>query len=78
MRKQYDIYECPSFCYNIVLYHDGMKVGVEKKSVLDCDEYVDELESRGYTRGNTKEDIENARQRYEFLYENRIGEANDL
>ena len=72
MRKQYDIYECPSFYYNIVLYHDGVKVGVEKKSVLDYDEYLNELANQGYTRGYTKEDVEEAHRRYKYLYENRI------
>ena len=41
MRKQYDYYECPSFKYNIVLYHDGVKVAVEGKWLTDLDEYLE-------------------------------------
>lgn len=72
MKKQYDYYECRWPNYEIVLYHDGEKVGVEKKSLLECDEYLEELESQGYTRGYTAEDVEKARERYEHMYENRI------
>jgi hypothetical protein len=72
VRKQYDYYECPSFKYNIVLYHDGVKVAVEGKWLTDLDDYLEELEAQGYTRGYTKEDVDNARINYEHKYENRI------
>ncbi len=72
MKKQYDYYECRWPSYEIILYHDGVKVGVERKDLLKLDEYLAELESEGYTLGYTEEDIEKARERWEHIYENRI------
>lgn len=72
MRKQYDCYECRWPNYEVVLYHDGEKVGVEKVSLLERDKYIEELERQCYTKGYTKDDVEKARQRYEYMYENRI------
>ena len=73
MRKQYDCYETRSFKYDIILYHDGVKVAAESKWFGDeLNAYIDGLESEGYTRGYTKDDVEKARKHYEYLYENRI------
>ena len=72
MRKQYDVYEYAPSYYTITLYHDGVKVGVEKRSSFAYEEYLEELENQGYTLGYTKDDIEEARKRYEYMYENRI------
>ena len=72
MRKQYDYYECRWPDYEVVLYHDGEKVVVERVSLLKRDKYIEELERQGYTQGYTKDDVEKARQRYEYMYENRI------
>lgn len=76
MKKQYDYYECRWPYYEIVLYHDGVKVGVERKSLHELDEYLEELEAEGYIRGYTEEDVEAARKKWEHIYENKI-ERND-
>ena len=81
MKKQYDYYECrwPSYyyecrwpSYEIVLYHDGIKIRNEYKNLLELDKYLEELEAEGYTRGYTEEDVEEARKKWEHIYENRI------
>lgn len=72
MKKQYDYYECRWPNHEIVLYHDGVKVGAERKGLLELDKYLEELEAEGYTRGYTEEDVEKARKRWEHIYENRI------
>ena len=72
MRKQYDCYETRWPNYEVVLYHDGNKVAVENKSLLAIDEYLEQLEAEGYTRGYTEEDVAKARKRWEHIYENRI------
>lgn len=72
MKKQYDCYECRWPNYEVVLYHDGIKVGAERIDLLKLDKYLEDLEAEGYTRGYTEEDVENARKRWEHIYENRI------
>ena len=72
MKKQYDYYECRWPNYEIVLYHDGVKVGVERKGLLVLDEYLGLLENEGYTLGYTEEDVEKARKKWEYIYKNRI------
>ena len=72
MRKQYDTYECRGPIYEIVLYHDGEKVEVKRVSLLQYDNCIEELEGQGYTRGYTEDDVEKARKKYEYTYENRI------
>lgn len=74
MKKQYDCYECRWPNYEIILYHDGVKVGAERKGKLEINNYLEELEAEGYTRGYTEEDVEKARKRWEHIYENRIEE----
>jgi hypothetical protein len=74
MRKQYDYYETRSFKYDIILYHDGVKVAKESKWVDNLYERLKELEAQGYTRGYLKEDVDEARRKYEHKYENRIDE----
>ena len=76
MKKQYDYYECRWPNYEIILYHDGVKVGVERIDLLKLDNHLEELEAEGYTRGYTEEDVEKARKRWEHIYANRI-ERND-
>lgn len=73
MRKQYDLYEGASFRYWVVLYHDGVKVDAVKKWQGDeLSAYLDKLESEGYTRGYTKDDVEEAYKKYIHIYNNRI------
>ena len=72
MRKQYDYYEITPFKYEIVLYHDGIKVVTEKIQESYVLEFLKELKAQGYTQGYLKEDVEEARREYEHRYENRI------
>lgn len=72
MRKQYDYYETRPFKYEIVLYHDGVKVATEKRWEDDVPKYLKELKAQGYTQGYLKEDVEEARGEYEHRYANRI------
>lgn len=72
VKKQYDYYEVRWPYYEIVLYHDGSKVSVERKSSLEMNEYLKQLESDGYTQGYTEEDVEKAREEWEHIYKNRI------
>lgn len=72
MRKQYDYYECRWPGYKIALYHDGVQVGVECKSLHELDSYLEALEAEGYTQGYTEEDVEEARKEWEHIYANRI------
>lgn len=74
MKKQYDYYEARWPSYEVVLYHDGTKVGVEQKNLLALDKYLEQLEAEGYSRGFTEEDVEKARKEWEYIYENRIEE----
>lgn len=72
MKKQYDYYESRWPNYKIILYHDGVEVAAEQKTLLELDKYLEELETKGYTQGYTEEDVEKARKRWEHIYENRI------
>jgi hypothetical protein len=72
MKKQYDCYEYRWSNYEIILYHDGVKVGVKHIDLLKLDKYLEELEAKGYTLGYTEEEVEKARKSWEHIYENRI------
>jgi hypothetical protein len=72
MKKQYDYYECRWPSYEIILYHDGIKVDSERISLHKLYERLEQLEAKGYTFGYTEEDVEKARKKYEYMYENRI------
>lgn len=72
MKKQYYWYESRWPYYTVVLYHDGVEVGVERKDQLEINDYLEQLRNEGYTAGFTDEDIEKARKRYEHMLENRI------
>lgn len=72
MKRQYDYYETRWPYYEVKLYHDGIEVGTERKSLHTIDEYLERLENEGYTRGYTEEDVEKVRKHWEYIYENRI------
>lgn len=75
MKKQYDVYETRSWKYDIVLYHDGVKIFTESKwQGSELDNYINEIESEGYERGYLKEDVEAAKRRYEYLLARQIGD----
>lgn len=72
MKKQCNYYACRWPEYEIILYHDGIKVDSERVSLLTLDKRLEQLEAEGYTLGYTEEDVEKARRKYEHYYENRI------
>ena len=72
MKKQYDYYETHWPYYEVVLYHDGSQVAVERKDLVTVYEYLKQLEIDGYTRGYTEETVEEIRKHWEHVYENRI------
>ena len=72
MKKQYRITERHWPFYNIILYHDGMKVEVRDSDRIVIDMDINKLEREGYTYGYTDDEIEKARKAYEHMVENRI------
>lgn len=72
MKKQYTYYEISNFIYMIELYHDGKLVEQHKVWLSDTAKEESRLEAQGYTYGYTKEEVEEARQRYEEIFKNRI------
>ena len=75
MRKQYLIQECSSFRYVVILYIDGVKVDTVKKWQGDeLSEFLEYIESLGYTRGFTQAAIDAKILELKHLQENLIKE----
>lgn len=75
MKKQYRSQHTYSFKVFIYLYHDGELV--ETKKFWEDDEYlnfIESLELNGYTYGYKKEEVEEAKKRYEYMLNNMIDE----
>ena len=75
MKKQYRSQHTYRFKVFIYLYHDGELV--ETKEFWEDDEYlnfIESLELNGYTYGYKKEEIKEAKERYEYMLNNMIGE----
>lgn len=75
MKKQYRSQHTYSFKVFIYLYHDGELV--ETKKFWEDDEYlnfIENLELNGYTYGYKKEEVEEAKKRYEHMLNNMIDE----
>lgn len=74
MKKQYNYGEGCFAKYYLRIYHDGKLV--ERKTLWadDFDKEVDKLRSAGYTYGFTKKEVEDAKQKYEHMLANVIGE----
>ena len=75
MKKQYRSQHTYRFKVFIYLYHDGELV--ETKEFWEDDEYlnfIESLELNGYTYGYKKEEIEEAKERYEYMLNNMIDE----
>lgn len=75
MKKQYRSQHTYSFKVFIYLYHDGELV--ETKKFWEDDEYlnfIENLELNGYTYGYKKEEVEEAKERYEHMLNNMIDE----
>ena len=73
MKKQYRIVERHWPYYNIILYHDGVKVATRDSDQMMIGTDTDKLEDEGYTYGYTDDEIEKARKKHEHKLENRIG-----
>lgn len=73
MKKQYRYYEITSFIYAIALYHDGEIVEYYKVCQNELDDEIDKIEEQGYTYGFTKEEVQEAKERYEKMLKNIIG-----
>lgn len=72
MRMQYKVCAATSFKYYILVYHDGELFDAYKLWSDELNEKVDELESQGYVRGFSKQEVEKERIRYEMMLENII------
>lgn len=75
MKKQYRSQHTYRFKVFIYLYHDGELV--ETKEFWEDDEYlnfIESLELNGYTYGYKKEEVKEAKERYEYMLNNMIGE----
>lgn len=73
MKKQFRCQRTYGFRVFIELYHDGELV--ETKKLWEDDEYlnfIESLESNGYTYGYKKEEVEEAKERYERMLCNMI------
>lgn len=72
MKKQYHMSESYLFKRTIKTYHDGELVASETLWLDEADVYADQLERDGYIYGYTKQDVEDAKRRYEEMLENII------
>lgn len=78
MKKQYRSQHTYGFRVFIYLYHDGELI--ETKKFWEDDEYfnfIDNLKENGYTYGYKKEEVEEARVRYECMLDNMIEVKNE-
>lgn len=67
MRKQYTVKRASSFQDWITTYHDGIKNRVDKVWLDDYANYTDKLEAEGYERAYTKEEVQEAKEKYECM-----------
>ena len=74
MKKQYTIISHDWSKEIVKTYHDG-KIEVTKLLWLDeVNEYIEQLEKDGYTFGYTQEQVNQARQDYEYKRANMIND----
>ena len=74
MRKQYTIIDDVWSKKIVKTYHDGK---IEETKLLwlnEVDEYIEQLEKDGYTFGYTQEQVNQARQDYEYKRANMIND----
>ena len=72
MRKQYRTVEMDWYRSHLYLYHDGEEVSVNVYNLHEIYDEIEGLESHGYTRGYTKEEIRKAKEEYELRSANAI------
>ena len=72
MKRQYRFLEYVGFQWIIQLYHDGILVESYKVYVDEIEDTEKMLLADGYTLGYTKQEVEEAKKRYEEMLENII------
>lgn len=65
MRKQYVVSKGPTFKVWIATYHDGVLMRQDKVWIDDFDDFIVKLESEGYEKAYTKEEVQKAKEDYE-------------
>ena len=75
MRKQYVVKKASSFQDWITTYHDGVKIQNDKVWLDDYDDFTDKLEEEGYERAYTKEEVQEAKEKYERLLARQLMEV---
>ena len=78
MKKQYMSSFAGSFRYVIHLYHDGYLVNSTKMWFGDdLTAYIDKLESEGYTKAYSEDEVVKAQKKYEYLLERQLVKINN-
>ena len=78
MKKQYITSFAGSFRYVIHLYHDGYLVNSTKMWFGDeLTAYIDKLESEGYTKAYSEDEVVKAQKKYEYLLERQLVKTNN-
>lgn len=75
MKKQYHIQHKYNPECIITCYHNGVKVAEEKCTQFDAEEYIEELEECGYTKGFTRAEVILAEKTYKRRLANIIEEV---
>ena len=78
MKRQYVTSFAGSFRYVIHLYHDGYLVNSTKMWFGDeLTAYIDKLESEGYTKAYSEDEVVKAQKKYEYLLERQLVKTNN-
>lgn len=78
MKKQYMTSFAGSFRYVIHLYHDGYLINSTKMWFGDeLTAYIDKLESEGYTKAYSEDEVIKAQKKYEYLLERQLVTTNN-
>lgn len=68
VKKQYTIKEGSTFRYWITTYRDGSKMEAHKVWVGDeMNDYIDKIEAEGYEKAYTREEVQEAKEKYERM-----------
>lgn len=78
MKKQYRKEEVSFLRFILYVYHNGQLVWQEKMWLDKFEEAEEKLEAEGYTYCYTKEEVEEQRQRYEFMLNNQICDGGEI
>ena len=73
--KQYRYKEINWPYYEFFWYINGKQIKVKKIDQLELDDYIEEVESQGYTFAFTKEKLEHAKKYYENILKNQLFEG---